>query len=79
MSTVRNRENSRCYSGRHGISNGQNPAIQARMEFSVGTGLELYDMQADQRQLTNLATDPQHQEVLKELLAKLGNKLNTIK
>jgi hypothetical protein len=49
------------------------------MEFSVGTGLELYDMQADQRQLTNLATDPQHQEVLKELLAKLGNKLNTIK
>ena len=37
MSTVRNRENSRSYSGRPGISNDQSPAIQARMEFSVGT------------------------------------------
>ena len=38
MSTVRDRENSRCYSGRPGISIGQSPAIQARIEFSAGTG-----------------------------------------
>ena len=32
------RENHQCYSRRTWISNGQSPAIQARMEFSVGTG-----------------------------------------
>ena len=42
-------------------------------------GTELYDMQADPRQFTNLAADPKHKKALAELLAKLDEKLKAMK
>jgi iduronate 2-sulfatase len=46
----------------------------ALMRYGNG-GVELYDMQADPRQYTNLATDPKHARTRTELLAKLDTKL----
>jgi iduronate 2-sulfatase len=42
-------------------------------------GVELYDMQVDPHQFTNLAGDPQHRQTLTGLLARLDDKLESIK
>lgn len=42
-------------------------------------GVELYDMQADPHQFTNLAGAPRHRQTLSGLLAKLDDKLESIK
>jgi hypothetical protein len=41
--------------------------------------MEMYDMQADPRQLTILASDPRHKKTLTGLLDKLNTKLNAMK
>ncbi|HYZ85867.1 MAG TPA: hypothetical protein VE621_15760, partial [Bryobacteraceae bacterium] len=35
--------------------------------------LELYDLEADAKELTNLAGKPEHQALQEDLLARLGN------
>jgi iduronate 2-sulfatase len=40
--------------------------------------MEMYDMQADSLQFTNLATDPRHKKTLTGLLDKLNTKLNAM-
>ena len=41
--------------------------------------MEMYDMQADPRQLTNLASDPRHKKTLTGLLDNINTKLNAMK
>ncbi|MBI1372443.1 MAG: sulfatase-like hydrolase/transferase [Phycisphaera sp.] len=43
------------------------------------SGVELYDMEKDPHQFTNLAEDPQHKQVLDDMRAKLDAKLASIK
>lgn len=42
-------------------------------------GVELYDMQADPKQFTNLANSPKHEKVREDLLARLDARLKSIK
>jgi len=42
-------------------------------------GVELYDMESDPQQITNLATQPKHRNKLDELMNRLNAKLKSIK
>ncbi|MEO1995605.1 MAG: sulfatase [Planctomycetaceae bacterium] len=50
----------------------------ALLRYGKG-GLELYDMQSDPQQFKNLATDPDHENVLADLQVKLNKKLAGMK
>ncbi|MEE3221159.1 MAG: sulfatase-like hydrolase/transferase, partial [Planctomycetota bacterium] len=42
-------------------------------------GIELFDMEKDPKQYTNLATDPGHRQLVKEFQAKLAAKLQAVR
>lgn len=45
----------------------------------AGAGMELYDMETDPMQFTNLAKEASHQSVVKEMQAKLAKKLTEVR